>query len=105
MSQGTRKCWIYRSSRKEEMYLYLRQKDGFGVVPAGLMSLMGSTELVMELDLHPGRRLARTCVSRVLADLEERGFHLQLPPTGPNAHPVPSSAGTATGRSPCPAPG
>jgi uncharacterized protein YcgL (UPF0745 family) len=26
-------CWIYRSSRKDEMYLYLGKEEGFDEVP------------------------------------------------------------------------
>ena len=66
------------------MYLYLARKDGFEVVPESLLNLMGQVVLVMELDLHPGRKLARADVAQVMAGLAERGFHLQLPPVHPH---------------------
>ena len=84
MAEVRQRCWIYKSSRKDEMYLYLARKDGFDVVPETLLNLMGQVVLVMELDLYPGRRLARADVAQVMAELAERGFHLQLPPVHPH---------------------
>ena len=34
----------------------------------------------MQLDLHPGRTLAREDVVQVMANLTARGYHLQMPP-------------------------
>ena len=73
-------CWIYRSSRKEEMFLYLRQEDCFDDVPKPLLDRFGQASLVMELDLHPQQTLAREDVNVVMANLLEHGFHLQMPP-------------------------
>jgi uncharacterized protein YcgL (UPF0745 family) len=73
-------CWIYRSSRKSEMYLYLIREDGFADLPEGLRRLFGVPTLVMQLDLHPGRSLARENVLQVMESLRIQGFHLQLPP-------------------------
>ncbi|MCW8946362.1 MAG: YcgL domain-containing protein, partial [Sedimenticola sp.] len=33
----TTPCWIYRSSKKEEMYLYLAKEENFEDVPDALM--------------------------------------------------------------------
>jgi uncharacterized protein YcgL (UPF0745 family) len=93
MSGARRRCWVYRSSRKAELYLYLARKDGFEVVPDGLMKLMGRAELVMELDLHAQRKLARSEVGRVMADLDSRGFYLQMPPPRPGLARVRGSSG------------
>lgn len=73
-------CWVYRSSRKEEMYLYLADKDVFDPVPEALLKAMGRLELVLELTLTPERSLAREDVNQVLANLRGQGFHLQMPP-------------------------
>lgn len=73
-------CWIYKSPRKNEMYLYLAKEDGFDELPEALMSRFGKPEFVMELELHEGRPLAREDVTKVMANLRERGFHLQMPP-------------------------
>lgn len=73
-------CAIYRSSKKDGMYLYVREKDNFDDVPEPVMKQMGKCELAMELELTPDRPLAREDVNKVIANLEEQGFHLQMPP-------------------------
>ena len=73
-------CWIYRSPRQGEMYLYLASKNGTDAVPTPLLERFGTPQLVMQLDLHPGRPLAREDVVEVMAHLTDRGYHLQMPP-------------------------
>ena len=76
----TTHCWIYRCSKRDEMYLYLARADDFGCLPDNVRTLLGQLELCMELDLRSDRTLARVDVEAVIADLNERGFHIQLPP-------------------------
>lgn len=76
----TTTCWVYRSPRQSEMYLYLREKDAFTHLPQALLQRFGQPELVMELDLHPGRKLARAEAASVLQGLATLGFYLQMPP-------------------------
>lgn len=73
-------CWIYRSSRKEEMFLYLPEEDNFDNVPQPLLDRFGKASLVMALELHPGRSLAREDINKVMENLNGQGFHLQMPP-------------------------
>ena len=73
-------CWIYKSPRKEEMYLYLAEEEGFDALPADLLAGFGAPRLVMQLALDGSRRLAREDVSVVMANLREQGYHLQMPP-------------------------
>jgi len=76
-----RPCWIYKSPKKDEMYLYLAKEDDFDAVPELLMARFGApATLVMELELHPKRRLARANVKKVLKELAEEGYYLQMPP-------------------------
>ena len=77
---NTRVCWIYKSSKKDEMYLYLARQDDFEVVPSELMKRFGQAQLVMELELSPDKKLARENTLVVINNLLENGFHLQLPP-------------------------
>lgn len=72
-------CWIYKSPLKNEMYLYLPEERGFDRVPAALMTRFGDPVLVMELELHEGRALAREDVVQVMQNLAGQGFHLQMP--------------------------
>jgi uncharacterized protein YcgL (UPF0745 family) len=80
MSAERRLVWIYRGSRRAETYLYLPAPERFEDVPAALLEALGRLELVMELELHHGRRLAKESVDAVLRNVRERGYHLQLPP-------------------------
>jgi uncharacterized protein len=73
-------CWIYRSPRKPEMYLYLRDEDDFSQVPEPLLKRFGAPVRVMQLTLSPDRRLAREEVATVMENLRSQGFHLQMPP-------------------------
>jgi uncharacterized protein len=71
-------CYIYRSDRKADTYLYLRDKDDFSEVPVELMSVFGEAEFSFEFDLTPGRRLAKENPGEVYKNLKQQGYHLQL---------------------------
>jgi len=73
-------CNVYRSDKKAETYLYLKQGMDFEDLPAELQERFGAPALVMRLELSAGRKLARVDVARVLESLAETGFYLQLPP-------------------------
>lgn len=73
-------CSIYRSSRVEEMYLYVDKKEDLARVPEDLLKTFGKPELAMTLALSPERKLARADVNRVLQAIAEQGFYLQIPP-------------------------
>jgi len=79
-------CVIYKSRKKLDTYLYLSTPDDFSRVPEALLGMFGEPEQVMELELNPGRRLAREDVLRVMEALRERGWFLQMPPTPGAAH-------------------
>jgi len=80
ITQMKQKCWIYKSSKKDEMYLYLAREDDFDAVPELLMARFGKPALVMELALDEQRRLARADVRKVMGQLENEGYYLQMPP-------------------------
>ena len=73
--------YIYKSSRKDGLYLYLAKKDDFSDVPQALFDSMGKEPIfVMEIELSPERQLAREDVNTVMKSLETQGFHVQIPP-------------------------
>jgi uncharacterized protein YcgL (UPF0745 family) len=76
-------CYIYRCSRKPDLYLYLAEKDDFSRVPVDILKSLGKVELAMELALSPERKLAREQATRIMENLTEHGFHLQLPDATP----------------------
>jgi uncharacterized protein YcgL (UPF0745 family) len=73
-------CWVYRSPRKQEMYIYLARENDFDSVPDALLAQFGEPILVIELELCTDRRLARENVDIVMCNLRTRGYHLQMPP-------------------------
>ena len=73
-------CFVYRSSLKLDTYIYLAEKDDFSVVPEALLKVFGNPEFTLEFELTPGRTLAQEKPEEVIRSLEERGFHLQMPP-------------------------
>jgi uncharacterized protein YcgL (UPF0745 family) len=73
-------CSIYKSTRKNGMYLYVLRSEGLARVPESLLAAFGKPALAMELVLTPERKLAREDISKVLENLQEQGFHLQMPP-------------------------
>lgn len=72
---------IYKSLRKPDAYLYLREKDAFGIVPDSVRSPLGELSFVMSLELSPERKLARADAAVVHSNLIERGYYLQVPPS------------------------
>jgi uncharacterized protein len=76
------KCTVYRCSRQDAMYLYLREGIAPESLPEGLRQRAGALVQVMDLELSPERRLARVDTASVMAALEKTGWFLQLPPDG-----------------------
>lgn len=74
-------CQVFKSSRQEEMYLYVEKSRGMEDVPQDLLTRFGEPVPVMVLLLSPERKLARADVTEVLAKIEAQGFYLQMPPT------------------------
>ena len=71
---------IFKGHKKEEMYLYVEQKNGLKSVPDDLLVTFGQTESVMVLLLTKDKKLARVTASDVLAAIEDQGYFLQMPP-------------------------
>lgn len=90
-------CDIYKSSKKDEMYLYVARssqtsedenQDPLEVVPEMIRQAFGRATFVMNLELNQSRKLARVNVLHVIDSLQSKGFFLQMPPEGlinPNA--------------------
>jgi len=73
-------CFIYKSLKKEHLYLYVDTKDDFSKVPEALFDSFGKIEFVMDLELTPERKLAKEDVEKVINSLKTKGFFVQLPP-------------------------
>ena len=70
---------VYKSLRKPDTYLYLREKDAFMLVAESVRVPLGPLAFVLSVDLVPGRRLARVEADTVRANLASMGFYLQGP--------------------------
>ncbi|MGB0664245.1 MAG: YcgL domain-containing protein [Pontibacterium sp.] len=73
-------CSIYKSSKKDEMYLYVEKAKGTADVPEALLEMFGATIHVMDMPIKGDRQLARVDVEKVLSDIAEKGYFLQMPP-------------------------
>ena len=71
---------IFKGHKKEEMYLYVEQKNGLKSVPDDLLASFGQTESVMLLLLTKDKKLARVTASDILDAIEDQGYFLQMPP-------------------------
>lgn len=74
------KSYVYRSPKKQELYLFVAEQDNFEKIPEPVMKAFGKPEFVFELELTPARTLARSDVNEVMRSLREQGFFVQMPP-------------------------
>ena len=73
-------CDVYKSDRRELMYLYVLEAEGLERVPAALMKTFGNPTFVMNVELTPDKALAKEDSKVVIEHLETQGYHLQMPP-------------------------
>ena len=72
-------CTIYKTARHAGMYLYLAKRDDFSAVPDALLQRFGTPELLMLFNLNGKKALALADNQEVSAQLNTRGFYLQMP--------------------------
>lgn len=77
-------CAVYKSSKKDETYLYLPKRDDFSEVPEALMNTFGTPVFVMLLPLEKVKKLALVDKQKLISELEEKGYYLQIPPPKEN---------------------
>ena len=77
-------CAIYKSSKKQETYLYLPGRDDFSKVPEALLKTFGTPIFLMIMPLKKDRELARVDIDKLRFDIKIKGFYLQLPPPPEN---------------------
>ena len=73
-------CSVFKSSRKDEMYLYVDKADQLKQVPEALLKMFGTPLHVFDMLLTPEKELSRVDASKVLDDIAEKGYFLQMPP-------------------------
>ena len=73
-------CTVYKSPKKDLLYLYVLKEDDFEAVPEALLASFGHPHKVIGLELSPERKLAQCDVQEVISALREQGYFLQIPP-------------------------
>jgi uncharacterized protein YcgL (UPF0745 family) len=74
-------CQVYKSTRQQEMYLYVERCVGLQHVPQALLVRFGEPQEVMILKLDKTRQLARVDIVQVRHAIQEQGYFLQMPPS------------------------
>ena len=73
-------CSVFKSSKKDEMYLYVDKAEQLARVPDALKTMFGTPVHVFDMLVTPEKQLARVDAAKVLDEIQEKGFFLQMPP-------------------------
>lgn len=76
--------YIYRSEKKTNCYLFLKEKLEKFAVPEPVKKIVGELHFVMKLDITSQTKLALSDVDKVLDAFDRQGFYIQVPPNTPN---------------------
>ena len=72
-------CRVYRCAKQDGMYLYIHEDKTSADLPQDLLKMVKELTYVIDLELTPDRKLAREDVQVVMRNLQEKGYHLQMP--------------------------
>jgi hypothetical protein len=81
-------CSIYRSSKREGMYLYVRRDQKLDELPEALMKVFGAPAHAMDILLSAEKKLANADATKVMSEIRQQGFFLQMPPQGDEPLPL-----------------
>lgn len=73
-------CYIYRCSAKPDMYIYLGKEDDFDAIDDSIKNKLGQLVFAMSIEIDDNSKLAKEDPKKVIHNLKNQGFHLQLPP-------------------------
>lgn len=71
---------VFRSARREGMYLIVDRARGLADVPEALLTRFGRAEPSLVFKLDAERPMAQAEAPAVLEAIERQGFYLQMPP-------------------------
>ena len=80
MTQKRIICSIYRSKKKDEMYLYVDKTKALSLVPKALLKMFGQPEHRMDMLLTADKKLAKAKAEDILSNIDAQGYYLQMPP-------------------------
>lgn len=73
-------CAVYKSIRKSQTYIFVAKRDDFSKVPTHLLEQFGPPQLVSVLNLTETTKMAMANAAKVIKEVTNTGFYLQLPP-------------------------
>lgn len=73
------KCFVYKSSKKADSYIYINQKDNFDNIPKQLLRIFGTPQFTLEFELTEDRKLSQAEAKQVMQNLSTQGYYLQMP--------------------------
>lgn len=73
-------CAIFKSLKKPDTYLYVKDRHDLSDVPADLLSMFGKPQFVMLFNLDGNKQLVNKDNQSVKDAILDKGFYLQLPP-------------------------
>lgn len=73
-------CEVFKSSRKDEMYLYVDKRQGLANVPEPLLETFGKPVSVFTMLLTADKKLSRVKAADVVEGIKDKGFYLQMSP-------------------------
>jgi len=71
-------CYIYRSSKKENSYLYIAKENDFSKVPDILMTAFGQPIFAMKVLLDDKRKFVVGTSQEIENKINSDGFFLQM---------------------------
>lgn len=71
-------CYIYRSSKKENSYLYIATENDFSLVPEVLMKVFGQPVFVMKVLLDGKRQFVVGSSNEIEERIKNDGFFVQM---------------------------
>ena len=72
-------CFVYRSKKRLNTYLFLPEQGNFSDIPESLLKLFGEAEFSFDFKLYPERKLTLADAGEVMRNITENGYFLQLP--------------------------
>lgn len=75
----------YRHNRKENTYLFIAHSTKWETLPEALRQQFSLDAKVIDFEMTPTKKLARSDSKQVWNALTTQGYYLQMPPSDPNA--------------------
>ncbi len=73
-------CDVYKGTKREGLYIYVKREEGLDRVPEALLEKFGEPTLALSFELTGRQSLAKEDPAKVIEALDQNGFYLQLPP-------------------------